>query len=116
FAKSLKPALTFLSNRHFSTGESYFGPALSENPFLHTWSLAIEMQFYFVLPILLFLFRKFVKPAVILLLILTTAYSFKLVYLDKQTNIAYFSLIARIPEFLIGVLYALYFKDGLSSN
>src|SRR5690606_29111135 len=116
FTSSFKRALIFLSNQHFSKGESYFGTSLSENPFLHTWSLAIEMQFYFLLPLVLYLFRKYIKPAMLLLLIVTTAYSFKLVYIDQQINAAYFSLATRIPEFLIGVLYALYFKNGLSGN
>ncbi len=36
----------------------YFGPASEERPLLHTWSLAVEEQFYLIFPILmLFLFR-----------------------------------------------------------
>jgi peptidoglycan/LPS O-acetylase OafA/YrhL len=36
---------------HIPTG--YFDPAVTTNPFLHTWSLAVEEQFYFVFPALL---------------------------------------------------------------
>ncbi|MCO5312198.1 MAG: acyltransferase [Microthrixaceae bacterium] len=36
----------------FSEG-GYFGPAEERNPFLHTWTLSVEEQFYFVLPVAL---------------------------------------------------------------
>ena len=39
-------------------GLDYFGPGQEVNPFLHTWSLSLEEQFYFVLPMsLLVLWR-----------------------------------------------------------
>jgi peptidoglycan/LPS O-acetylase OafA/YrhL len=34
--------------------ESYFSPKVELNPFLHTWSLAVEEQFYLVFPLLIF--------------------------------------------------------------
>ncbi len=39
---------------HRETGD-YFGSTSSANPLLHTWSLSVEEQFYFLLPILLFI-------------------------------------------------------------
>ncbi len=45
------------SNFSFAwNNESYFSPAVDLNPFLHTWSLALEEQFYLVFP-LIFYFR-----------------------------------------------------------
>ncbi len=38
---------------HRETGD-YFAPTPEANPLLHTWSLSVEEQFYFFLPILLF--------------------------------------------------------------
>src|SRR5690606_16781620 len=35
----------FLSNNYFPNLDDYFGATSSENPFLHTWTLSIEMQF-----------------------------------------------------------------------
>jgi peptidoglycan/LPS O-acetylase OafA/YrhL len=35
-------------------GDTYFNPTSDYNPFLHTWSLAVEEQFYLVFPILFF--------------------------------------------------------------
>ncbi|HEY3968893.1 MAG TPA: acyltransferase family protein [Planctomycetaceae bacterium] len=47
-------ALTLLiSNIHFWRGTGYFAAAADEMPLLHTWSLAVEEQFYLVVPVLL---------------------------------------------------------------
>ncbi len=34
-------------------GTNYWAPAAEESPFLHTWSLSVEEQFYFLYPLLL---------------------------------------------------------------
>ncbi|MBS1549285.1 MAG: acyltransferase [Bacteroidetes bacterium] len=109
----LKNSLFFISNTVFSNGESYFGAKLSENPLLHTWSLAIEMQFYLILPFLVHWFRKYLWQVFLMISIILIAYSsYNLYFLHAQTSM-YFSLWARIPEFLIGGLFALWFKNGI---
>ena len=42
-----------LSNHHFFKRLDYFGTAAEQRPLLHTWSLAVEEQFYLVYPFLL---------------------------------------------------------------
>ncbi|SQG00491.1 O-antigen acetylase, putative [Paucimonas lemoignei] len=42
-----------------ATGNDYFSPKTDFNPFTHTWSLAVEEQFYFVFPILFFVWVAF---------------------------------------------------------
>lgn len=107
FRKSLVWSMIFNSNNHFATLDNYFGTASSENPLLHTWTLAVEMQFYFILPLLLLLIknRKLLSTVLIVLTAVCIAYGTYNVY-NGQAGKMYFSLIARMPEFLIGVLAA----------
>lgn len=58
FAMSIIAVIFFVSNVFFWQSEGYFSAASELSPLLHTWSLAVEEQFYFLFPILLFLFRK----------------------------------------------------------
>ncbi|MEY4568913.1 MAG: hypothetical protein RLZZ398_352 [Verrucomicrobiota bacterium] len=51
-AKACKRALLCYSNYHFAKEGGYFDPGAESNPFLHTWSLGVEEQFYFVFPLL----------------------------------------------------------------
>ncbi|KUJ61176.1 hypothetical protein AR687_14700 [Flavobacteriaceae bacterium CRH] len=106
-------ALLFISNTLFSSGNSYFGAQLNENPLLHTWSLAIEMQFYFILPILIYFFRKNILLIFISLTILITVYTTYQIYFLDNKSLMYFSLIARMPEFFIGGIFSLIFRNGL---
>jgi peptidoglycan/LPS O-acetylase OafA/YrhL len=53
FDKSLIAVATFSSNFFFWTSSSYFDPAAELQPLLHTWSLAVEEQYYLVFPILI---------------------------------------------------------------
>lgn len=43
-----------LSNFLLAQGMGYFSPTAEFNPFTHTWSLAVEEQFYLVFPVLFF--------------------------------------------------------------
>ncbi len=106
---TLRSAL-FVSNMLFANGQSYFGVGLIDNPLLHTWSLAIEMQFYLILPIVLIYFSNRLLPWIVgFLIILLTAYSSYEIVINYATSSMYFSLLARIPEFLIGSLLSILF-------
>lgn len=103
----------FISNLIFSKGNNYFGAQTSENPLLHTWSLSIEMQFYIFLPFIIYFFRKhLVKVFTFLIVIFTIYATYQIEFQNFKTEM-YFSLLSRIPEFLIGGIYALIFKKGI---
>ena len=111
FYKSLKSALYFNSNHYFAGFGDYFAPSAVEQPLLHTWSLAVEIQFYLLVPLLVLLLTEKVLKAVYFLLILAfislAEYRLRMQGIEQAT---YYSLFARIPEFLIGGLVALYIK------
>ena len=56
-------ALLYVANWHFvSTASNYFAGGSTPSPLLHTWSLAIEEQFYLVWPIVLILVLRLAQP------------------------------------------------------
>jgi peptidoglycan/LPS O-acetylase OafA/YrhL len=115
--KSGGSSALFVSNLLFSRGDSYFGAKLNENPFLHTWSLSVEMQFYFVLPIILmFSPKKYLARIIILIVLISTIYGSINIYFNQNKSSVYFSLLYRIPEFLVGGFYSLAFRQKLDFN
>ena len=55
FSQSLVAVSLFASNVLFWRESGYFDAAAEEKPLLHTWSLAVEEQYYVLFPIFLFL-------------------------------------------------------------
>jgi peptidoglycan/LPS O-acetylase OafA/YrhL len=111
FQDSAKSAIYFGSNGYFSKFGDYFAPNAHELPLLHTWSLAIEMQFYLILPFALILLpQRFWGVSLMVAVILLIGYGFREVNFELKQK-AYFSLLVRIPEFLLGVGLAV-FENG----
>lgn len=75
--KSTLATLLFSSNILFWRTSGYFDGNSELNPLLHTWSLAVEEQFYIGLPVLLLLVYRFargwLKPILIISAILSFA-------------------------------------------
>lgn len=95
-------ASVFASNIGFWMGESYFSK-ISFSPLLHLWSLAVEIQFYLFVPLILFLDRKgkYALPFMMIGSILLCA---ALVLASPKTS--FFFMPARVWEFAIGMLAA----------
>lgn len=71
FARSMKFTALFASNVHFWEYTGYFDLESEMQPLLHTWSLAIEEQYYILFPLLLMAlgtFRAGLYSAVFLLI------------------------------------------------
>lgn len=113
--KNLFNALIFNSNSYLSTIDTYFGASSNENPYLHTWTLAIEMKFYLLLPFLIYLLAK--RHALFVsIFICLGLYGYGEYEIARgNQNLMYFSLLARSPEFLLGVILSLFsFTNKLS--
>lgn len=59
FSRSLLATALFVSNIYFWLSGNYFSQASELMPFLHTWSLAVEEQFYLLFPVFLIVTWRF---------------------------------------------------------
>ena len=59
FAQSLVAVVFFVSNIFYFRESGYFAAAAELKPLLHTWSLAVEEQYYLIFPIFLLLVWRF---------------------------------------------------------
>lgn len=75
FSQSLIAVSLFISNILFWKTSDYFGPANEEIPLLHTWSLAVEEQYYMLFPIFLILTWRFGKNRVFWMIVIMAAIS-----------------------------------------
>ncbi len=76
FAKSVFATALFASNILFWIESSYFDLAATTKPLLHTWSLAVEEQFYIVLPMFLVIIHHWLKGRYIAWLVPIAVLSF----------------------------------------
>jgi peptidoglycan/LPS O-acetylase OafA/YrhL len=63
FGESLTAVSLFASNFLFWLESDYFGGDAEQKPLLHTWSLAVEEQYYIVFPVLLILIWRYRRGA-----------------------------------------------------
>lgn len=75
FSQSLVAVSLFASNILFWTESGYFAGAAEEKPLLHTWSLAVEEQYYLLFPIFLILAWRFGKNRVFWIIVFMSALS-----------------------------------------
>ncbi|KOS08214.1 hypothetical protein AM493_05100 [Flavobacterium akiainvivens] len=116
--RELAHAMLFNSNYVYAQQDSYFGMSVQQDPLLHTWTIAIEMKVYLLLPLLLFwVKRKLLVPVITCVSILLLLYGTYLIEIDNASAQAYYALLVRIPEFCVGVLLALLLKGrGISGR
>jgi peptidoglycan/LPS O-acetylase OafA/YrhL len=109
-AKAAAASAAYVSNVWFTVATfGYFAPESRFNPFLHTWSLSVEEQFYIVYPMLLWLTARGRPARLGWVLAAVTAASFALclVWTKTEQPWAFFSSPARAWEFGVGGLASL---------
>ena len=113
FAKSLIGVSTFTSNFHFHSESGYFDTDAELKPLLHTWSLAVEEQYYILFPLLLMLLHRRGRDWLWLVIVAMALGSLALAEAGarEQSSSAFFLLPARAWELLAGSLCAIYLRQ-----
>jgi len=110
FAASGAAVSIFSSNIFFWRTLNYFSASAEYIPLLHTWSLAVEEQYYLVFPLFMMLAWRWGKPIISAILILIALGSFAIAEWGRFSGPAFnfFMLPPRAWELLVGALAALY--------
>lgn len=104
--KSAATNAVFSSNFYFWKSVSYFDPGIQ--PLLHTWSLAVEEQYYLFFPLLLLTLnrrRDWLAPTLWVVFGLSLALSVAMV--TMKPSAAFYLLPSRAWELMLGGLLAL---------
>lgn len=106
----------FLANIFFYINTSYFMG--SSFPLLHTWSLAVEEQFYIGLPLLIMATQRLSrsKTKIIFLLFAIVSLLVSQYYLSYDSGASFYLIESRAWELLIGSLLAYGFFPKLKST
>jgi peptidoglycan/LPS O-acetylase OafA/YrhL len=114
----LLATLFYAANWHFITaGQSYFTQFLAVSPDRHTWSLAIEEQFYLFWPIVvafvLARFRERTLAIVAATVAVASALWMVAIFDPSDPSRAYYGTDSRIFQILIGALLAVALAGSL---
>jgi peptidoglycan/LPS O-acetylase OafA/YrhL len=97
----------FISNILFMREDGYFQPASELKPLLHTWSLAVEEQYYVFFPLLMVSLVRHVRHwRWMLLALLLVSFGLNILCIERKPDFVFFSLPSRAWELLCGAMLA----------
>ncbi len=105
-------ALFYYANWHFiANGSNYFNQSALTSPLTHTWSLAVEEQFYLVWPVVVLGLFKLWKSTRALLVVcvagaLASSIEMGLLYTPGDVNRLYYGTDTRAQSLLVGAALA----------
>ena len=113
YANSALTVISFTSNFHFYSVSDYFSTAAEQKPLLHTWSLAVEEQYYLFFPLLaLYVFRKGKSlSAIVIAITLCSLLLSQYMANAGNTEANFYLIFSRAWELLFGSLISIYKFD-----
>jgi len=118
FSKSVLYSIGFGSNFYFHySGQVYGDLGGLFKPFLHTWSLSVEEQYYIIFPIIVLITFKYIREYLVHILIVGLIISLVLAEWTSKnySSISFYFLYTRMWELLAGSLLA-YFEIKIGRN
>ncbi len=114
FGKSIIATTLFASNINFWKESGYFDAPSQLKPLLHTWSLAVEEQFYIFFPLFMVVLYRYAKKMSSFILLGTAVLSFGLsIYgISKDPSAAFYLAHMRAWELLVGGILAVNLIPG----
>jgi peptidoglycan/LPS O-acetylase OafA/YrhL len=105
--KQIAGGAAFISNFIFWNEAGYFDTSSSTKPLLHLWSLGIEEQFYFIWPILIWMFWKSrINFLLLTLAIGIASFAVNIYTVNGDQVAAFYSPLSRFWELMIGSVLA----------
>ncbi len=118
FAQSLLAALFSVSNFFFWHQAGYFDTQSALKPLLHTWSLAVEEQFYIFFPLFLIIVRRWfpnrLRTAIWSITVLT--FTLACVCVQRNPTAAFFFAPLRAWELLIGTIISQHYVPAINGK
>lgn len=113
-SKTALATVFFVSNFVFEKLSDYFAGSVAYKPLLHTWSLAVEEQFYILYPPFVYLVYRFWRRAMGPLLALLALLSLGISIWSSNVHplAAFYLAPTRAFELLTGALVALYIPQA----
>ena len=117
YARSLASAVGSVSNVYFAQTAGYFDGPAETKPLLHTWSLGVEEQFYFIAPLLMLFVYRVVPKRAKLLFAMVAALSFAAAVAMSHRNLTFVFYLTpfRAWELALGALLSVQFFPTLKT-
>jgi len=114
YSRTLLAVIPLASNIYFWQTSDYFAPAAELNPLLHTWSLAVEEQFYIVFPFVLLALWRFGGRAVLWTIVALSLGSLLLAELGSRryATATFYLIPTRAWELGVGAICALVLRNA----
>jgi peptidoglycan/LPS O-acetylase OafA/YrhL len=114
FGQSVVATVLFANNMLLMLTAGYWDLSVDFKPLVHTWSLAVEEQFYIAFPLLLLLAARWMKRETIvwlLIAVLVASLASTLVVHRWNSNANFYLVVTRAWELLAGAIVAMTVRD-----
>ncbi len=118
YGRTMSNSLIFISNFLFAEKIDYFAKTFTSSPLLHTWSLAVEEQFYLIWPLAMGLLGKILfhqRFKAFLLIFLGGSLLISEILASSHPKLSFFMIYSRAWELGTGALIALPVLPAISS-